>query len=270
MGKVSVSFEANPRGELWRKDESGVGFQMLTKMGWSIGKGLGRLENGMAEPIAVRLKEDVKGVGYKDNSDQWVENLNQFDQLLANLNKEFPADKETRKVTETLEEKSRKSKRRVHYQKFVRGKDTSRYSVEDMEAILGKRANKSKKVKVEKNTTESQFKTSSCNMHEYLAKKMQERKAKLLNGGFLAEERTEDVEPVAEERTEDVEPVAEEGKKKKEKKKRKQDDNDEVEETSENSKKRRKLPENELECEDNVAKRSKKCKKNKKKREDID
>merc|ERR1711862_35162 len=43
-----------------------------------------------------------------------------------------------------LEELSKKSKRRVHYQKFVRGKDTNNYSVEDLGCILG---TKSEKVK---------------------------------------------------------------------------------------------------------------------------
>merc|ERR1712227_1099799 len=41
-------------------------------------------------------------------------------------------------------ELSKKSKRRVHYQKFVRGKDTNNYSVEDLGCILG---TKSEKVK---------------------------------------------------------------------------------------------------------------------------
>ena len=43
-----------------------------------------------------------------------------------------------------LEEISKKSKRRVHYQKFVRGKDLKNYSADDLGCILG---TKSEKVK---------------------------------------------------------------------------------------------------------------------------
>ena len=45
-----------------------------------------------------------------------------------------------------LEEISKKSKRRVHYQKFVRGKDLKNYSADDLGCILG---TKSEKVKSE-------------------------------------------------------------------------------------------------------------------------
>ena len=45
-----------------------------------------------------------------------------------------------------LEEISKKSKRRVHYQKFVRGKDLKNYSADDLSCILG---TKSEKVKSE-------------------------------------------------------------------------------------------------------------------------
>merc|ERR1719382_1122132 len=42
----------------------------------------------------------------------------------------------------SLEAISRKSKRRVHYQKFVKGKDSSNYSADDMGCILGTKSEK--------------------------------------------------------------------------------------------------------------------------------
>ena len=41
-----------------------------------------------------------------------------------------------------LEEISKKSKRRVHYQKFVRGKDLKNYSADDLGCILGTKSEK--------------------------------------------------------------------------------------------------------------------------------
>ena len=44
----------------------------------------------------------------------------------------------------TLSEISKKSKRRVHYQKFVKGKDSSNYSADDLCCILGTKSDKLK------------------------------------------------------------------------------------------------------------------------------
>ena len=58
-----------------------------------------------------------------------------------------------------LEEISKKSKRRVHYQKFVRGKDLKNYSADDLGCILG---TKSEKVKPqsEPSTADTQGETT--------------------------------------------------------------------------------------------------------------
>merc|ERR1712111_281909 len=81
------------------------------------------------------------------HDDTWLEHQNDFQSVLAALKIEHgDAGKglsENEKKA-NLEELSKKSKRRVHYQKFVRGKDTNNYSVEDLGCILG---TKSEKVK---------------------------------------------------------------------------------------------------------------------------
>jgi len=41
----------------------GFGQQMLEKMGWSKGQGLGKQKDGMKEAIEVKKKEDTLGVG---------------------------------------------------------------------------------------------------------------------------------------------------------------------------------------------------------------
>ena len=42
----------------------------LKKYGWTEGKGLGTNEEGMAEPIKIKIKRDLTGVGY-DNAEQF-------------------------------------------------------------------------------------------------------------------------------------------------------------------------------------------------------
>jgi len=67
--------------------------------------------------------------------------------LLAALNVEHGdagknMDEDEKKAT--LSEISKKSKRRVHYQKFVKGKDSSNYSADDLGCILGTKSDKLK------------------------------------------------------------------------------------------------------------------------------
>jgi len=137
----------NPRGNLWANDESKFGQKLMEKMGWEKGKGLGANENGRVQHISLKLKDNNKGIGFEGHDDTWLEHQNDFQSVLAALNIEHgDAGKglsENEKKA-NLEELSRKSKRRVHYQKFVRGKDTNNYSVEDLGCILG---TKSEKVK---------------------------------------------------------------------------------------------------------------------------
>lgn len=45
----------------WSQNESRFGFQMLQKMGWSEGKGLGKNEDGSVKPVVFRRKLDSFG-----------------------------------------------------------------------------------------------------------------------------------------------------------------------------------------------------------------
>lgn len=110
---------------------------MLSKMGWNKDKGLGAREDGSTEFITLRYKNDSNGMGFKDKDNQWTENETQFDSLLKSLNN---TGTEEERKTESLEEKSKGSRARVHYKKFTRGKDTSRYSAKDLANIFGKKS----------------------------------------------------------------------------------------------------------------------------------
>lgn len=143
-------------------------------MGWSKGKGLGANMDGEQNFVRISHKADQKGIGYADRDDQWTCHANSFNSLLKSLD-DGPADsdaehsdkdndddvgafsgfgfgspnkkKKPKKSTgikanlsgKSLEEMSKSSGVRVHYKKFTRGKDTSRYSEKDLANIFGKK-----------------------------------------------------------------------------------------------------------------------------------
>ncbi|XP_042359577.1 PIN2/TERF1-interacting telomerase inhibitor 1 [Plectropomus leopardus] len=139
-------WSVDPRNSAWSNDDSKFGQKMLERMGWSKGKGLGRSEQGSTEHIKVKVKNNNYGLGttasYEDN---WIAHQDDFDELLAQLNNchgqnsstESPPPEEPKGFS--LEEKSKTSKKRVHYMKFTKGKDLSSRSETDLNCIFGKR-----------------------------------------------------------------------------------------------------------------------------------
>uniref|UniRef100_A0A3Q3X5F9 G-patch domain-containing protein n=1 Tax=Mola mola TaxID=94237 RepID=A0A3Q3X5F9_MOLML len=137
----------DPRNSAWSNDDSKFGQKMLERMGWSKGKGLGRSEQGSTDHIKVKLKNDSYGLGanasYEDN---WIAHQDDFNELLAQLNNHHAQNKlppeEQRGFS--LEEKSKMSRKRVHYMKFTKGKDLSSRTETDLNCIFGKRAKPTK------------------------------------------------------------------------------------------------------------------------------
>jgi len=177
----------NPRGNLWANDESKFGQKLMEKMGWEKGKGLGANENGRVEHISARLKDNNKGIGFEGHDDTWLAHQNDFQSVLAALNiqhGEAGKDMSESDKKANLEELSKKSKKRVHYQKFVRGKDTNNYSVDDLECILGTKSDKVKKPKPEEDKEaageeeEDKKFIQGGSYADYFAKKMAALKAK--------------------------------------------------------------------------------------------
>ncbi|KAJ2947622.1 hypothetical protein O0L34_g17423 [Tuta absoluta] len=170
------------KNNAWSNDATKFGQRMLEKMGWSSGKGLGAKENGMVEHVVARYKNDEKGLGFEDKNDQWTKHEDDFNALLANLSngddKEIPLHSGI-----SLEDKSKKSKARIHYHKFTRGKDLSKYSEKDLANIFGKKSLKNMEKKEEINddseTTEREkVFTEKGSMEDYFKNKMQALKSK--------------------------------------------------------------------------------------------
>merc|ERR1719410_729417 len=151
------------------------------------------MENGSIEHISARLKDNNKGIGFEGHDDTWLAHQNDFQSVLAALNIQHgDAGKEMSESEKkaNLEELSKKSKKRVHYQKFVRGKDTNNYSVEDLGCILGTKSEKVKSTKtpgsskqedkgdIETETEEEKKFVQGGSYADYFAKKMAEMKSK--------------------------------------------------------------------------------------------
>ncbi|KAM4771835.1 PIN2/TERF1-interacting telomerase inhibitor 1 [Rhinophrynus dorsalis] len=194
-------WSVDPRNSTWSKDESKFGQKMLEKMGWTKGKGLGAKEQGSTEHIKVQVKNNTLGLGAAINhEDNWIAHQDDFNQILAELNNchgsgesESPANEE--KKSFSLEEKSKSSRKRVHYMKFAKGKDLSCRSDTDLACIFGKRE-KGKKTTPQEDeaaadSEESEEKgrqsppnngdlgntvTSTLSVSEYFAKRMAELK----------------------------------------------------------------------------------------------
>ncbi|XP_053920022.1 PIN2/TERF1-interacting telomerase inhibitor 1 isoform X2 [Cuculus canorus] len=200
-------WSVDPRNSAWSKDDSKFGQKMLEKMGWSKGK------------------------------DNWIAHQDDFNQLLAELNDchgqgETESAVNNQKATFSLEEKSKLSKKRVHYMKFAKGKDLSLRSEDDLSCIFGKRQ---KSMKTEEDIadprTQEEKKRNHClsepadgyntvksvlTVHEYFAKRM----AKLKGSQNEMETKVGNSCPTADEVLEPPEELKTKVKKKKKKQKR--------------------------------------------------
>ncbi|XP_072913266.1 PIN2/TERF1-interacting telomerase inhibitor 1 [Hemitrygon akajei] len=192
-------WSVDPRNNNWKNDESRFGLKMLEKMGWSKGKGLGAHEQGETENIKVQIKNNKMGLGATQNhEDNWIAHQDEFNELLSKLNDchgQNGSSVAENKTVFSLEAKSKSSKKRVHYQKYTKGKDLSSRSAIDLACVFGKRLKQIKEsgddekrtednanisapktdddseLKVETNTV-----TSSLTMQEYFASRMAQRK----------------------------------------------------------------------------------------------
>ncbi|GBP59450.1 hypothetical protein EVAR_80777_1 [Eumeta japonica] len=183
------------KNNAWSNDNTKFGQRMLEKMGWSTGKGLGVKEDGIVEHVIARYKNDEKGLGYEDRNDQWTKHEDDFNSLLAELSNGSDS-KETLHSGVSLELKSKKSKARVHYHKFTRGKDLSRYSEKDLACIFGKKTLKKEdgeqKCTKEKIKVTNQVFTEKGSMEEYFKNKMTTIKSMLGNENVPLQDKDDD------------------------------------------------------------------------------
>lgn len=163
-------------------DSNRFGTRMLEKMGWTKGKGLGVNLDGEQNFIRVNHRMNQSGIGFTVHSNQWTQHDVSYDSLLKSLDNNNSIDKHVAVTDDmnksntvksgdylndnknsnnflcdnSLEELSKNSRSRVHYKKFVKGKDTSQYNERDLANIFGKKTlyENSLDVKVNENTSE--------------------------------------------------------------------------------------------------------------------
>ncbi|XP_031553465.1 PIN2/TERF1-interacting telomerase inhibitor 1-like [Actinia tenebrosa] len=144
--KSKQKWSHDPRNKAWSTNTDRFGYQMLTKMGWSAGKGLGANESGSTSHVKVSLKNNNLGVGAKaSQEDNWLAHQEDFNDLLAHLNRANNSDagnedSDSGAKNKDMETIARNSKKRVFYQRFIKSKNTSSYSAEDMACIMGQRS----------------------------------------------------------------------------------------------------------------------------------
>ncbi|KAM4713723.1 PIN2/TERF1-interacting telomerase inhibitor 1 [Anableps anableps] len=245
-------WSVDPRNSAWSNDDNKFGQKMLERMGWSKGKGLGRSEQGSTEHIKVKVKNNNHGLGANaSHEDNWIAHQDEFNELLAQLNDHHGQNTSNEARPDemksfSLEEKSKTSKKRVHYTKFTKGKDLSSRSETDLNCIFGKRTKSTKDQEQESSRSESPVEseesgargsseldsesitktvTSSLSMQEYFAQRMAQLKKARGSEGSASSVKVDTIETSS--RAEELSPAhssnndTEEPKKKKKKKNKK-------------------------------------------------
>jgi len=177
-------------------------------MGWNEGGGLGANLTGTTSHVKVNKRGSNAGVGLKEShDDDWIAHQDDFNNLLSALNGKPAGGND---AATSVENKMKASKHR--YTKFVKSKDLSNASSDDLACIFGQRGkstatstNEVKHSEEDGSSGESSsdenvvgdIKTieSTLSMNEYFAKKMaaikQKQSVSLSTNGFFVEKQTE-------------------------------------------------------------------------------
>ena len=128
---------------------------MLEKMGWTSGGGLGKNEDGRTEHIDLKVKTNLKGVGFVHGKydSTWIAHSQGFDSLLEQLQQSHPSATNKSAIND-LNENVQQTKTRFvfvapslslssatvslfSYKKQSSGKDLSRRSNDELDCIFG-------------------------------------------------------------------------------------------------------------------------------------
>lgn len=80
----------DPNNKQWANDQTGFGFRMLQKMGWTPGKGLGQKEDGRLTNVTLEFKDNNLGIGIKAHqADKFEKQQQEFSDTLKSIGNLF-------------------------------------------------------------------------------------------------------------------------------------------------------------------------------------
>lgn len=175
----------DPRNTRWASDKSKFGYQMLTKMGWSEGAGLGQTLQGQTSHIKIKKKRNGHGIGMKtSHDDDWIAHQDSFNALLSQLNSGNNDGSE--KKIQSLEQRVRLSRTKIMYSRFVKSKDLSRASSDDLASIFGQRSKSAPATpqrSEDEEDNQSDVSTASCPANKKNDKTLTEHGITTVNSG---------------------------------------------------------------------------------------
>jgi len=132
--------------------ESEYGMNLLKKMGWSEGKGLGKEERGMVNPIQTKRREVSMGLGFSENEKfKWNNNWweNSYNNAIKGLNLDFD-DNENEATNDSSDDEEENG---PNQNRLKRRKNRLNYDKKEKKATAAK---KSKKVETESESSDSE------------------------------------------------------------------------------------------------------------------
>ncbi|XP_034838706.1 G patch domain-containing protein 4 [Maniola hyperantus] len=139
--------------------------KQLEKYGWTDGKGLGKDENGISEPLKAKIKRSQTGVGYNPASDfteHWWSAL--YDKAASNLeveNKNGKTKKIRRKSNEEFEiTNSTWKMKRKKKEKLSEKEEYSEFFVKT--AVMGQGGDKTTRVRASDSQSESEIESKDA------------------------------------------------------------------------------------------------------------
>lgn len=198
--RVKQRIGADPQNKAWKDDASKAGLKMMEKMGWRAGQGLGKGGLGSTTNVKVIKKHDNFGIGADVRTvDNWLDNTSAFADVLCNLNKKgdsfkvvdgqfvfLDGSQNNKQTLENVKMESTKETlafgRLAHRKKFLKAKDTSKFSPTDMASILGHQSGTETTAvsTVDKSRESDQFKHSKTSTTDYFARKSMDPKLRAL------------------------------------------------------------------------------------------
>lgn len=128
----------DPRNQNWKNESTkeggtNLGANLMRKLGWKTGEGLGKNGQGMTKNIQAHVKNNNYGIGMNAaNQKDWVAGQEDFNAVLRMLN-----DEDTSVFKQDKLKQKRAIQKKSLSAKFVKAKDLSSSSKADMQALFG-------------------------------------------------------------------------------------------------------------------------------------